>query len=74
MKVAGIVLILYQCVAVFGSFAEDIARNENIGSGFLTLFQGGAYGTGIAKLIGFFLPAIIGVILLVKANKKKKGQ
>ena len=72
MKIAGIVLIILQCVAIFGSLAQDVARNEKVGSGFLTMLQGGTYG--IAELIGFFLPAIIGVILLVKANKRKKSQ
>ena len=73
MKIAGIVLIVLQCVAIFGSFAQDAARNENMGSGFLSMLNGGsAYNIG--TLIGFFLPAIIGVILLIKANKREKSR
>ena len=58
MKIAGIILIVLQVVAVIGSFIGG--RNP---------FKG-----GIPELIGFFLLGIIGVILLIayyiKKNKK----
>jgi hypothetical protein len=58
MKKAGIVLLAIQALALFGSIV----------SGEITsVFSG-----NIAYLIGYFLPTIIGVILLVKASKKAK--
>ena len=35
-----------------------------------SIVNGNLLGMGIFELIGFFLPTIIGVILLVKAKKK----
>jgi len=62
MKIAGIILLVLQAVALFGSVV-----NGSIS----TMFSiSGGYAVG--RLLGYFLPAIIGVILLVKANKKKK--
>ena len=57
MKKAAIILFVLQAMAVFGN-----------------LTGGGAplYTMVLPELIGFFLPAIIGVILLVKHNKKNK--
>lgn len=60
MKVAGIILIILQVLALFGTIMGD-----GIGS----LFSG-----GIAYMIGYFLPAIIGIILLNKASKKKAAE
>ena len=54
MKIAGIILLVLQAVAVFG-----------------TISSGGAFPMNIAGLIGYFLPAIIGVFLLIKAGTKK---
>ncbi len=54
MKIAGIVLIVLQVLALIGGGIPAV---------------GGVYGLGY--LLGFFLPGIIGVILLVKAGKKK---
>ena len=58
MKVAGIMLIVLQIVAVIGSFIGG--RNP--------------FKTGLIELIGFFLMGIIGIILLIayyiKKNKK----
>ena len=58
MKIAGIILIILQIIAVIGSFIGG--RNP--------------FTVGIPELIGFFLIGIIGVILLivyyVKKNKK----
>ena len=58
MKIAGIMLIILQVLAVIGSFIGG--RNP--------------FRAGFLQLIGFFLLGIIGVILLivyyVKKNKK----
>lgn len=61
MKIIGIILLCLQAFAIFGG----IVNGSIIGmftSGFM----------GIFELIGFCLPAIIGLILIVKANKKAK--
>lgn len=59
MKIAGIVLLCLQAVALLGSIANgSLVRMTTSGA------------TGFTQLIGFCLPAIIGVILLVKAKKK----
>ena len=60
MKIAGIVLLCLQGVALLGSIANG---------SLLAMFTSGV--TGFAKLIGFCLPAIIGIILLMKAKKKE---
>lgn len=60
MKIAGIVLLCLQGVALLGSIASG---------SLLGMFTSGVMG--LVELIGFCLPAIIGVILLVKAKKKK---
>lgn len=57
MKKAAIILFVLQGLAVFG----------NLSGGGRPL-----YAMGIPELIGFFLPTIIGVILLNKHNKKNK--
>ncbi|MGN1195801.1 MAG: hypothetical protein ACI4SB_09980 [Acutalibacteraceae bacterium] len=55
MKVAGIILIVIQVIALFGSIAS------------------GAFATmGIVEMIGFFIPSIIGIILIVAAKKREK--
>lgn len=58
MKIAGIVLIALEVMALLGS-----------------AFSGGfsSLGSvrGIGNLIGFLLPGIIGVILLIVAKKKE---
>lgn len=58
MKILGIVLIILQLVGIFGAIS------------------GGEFGyiltRGVPYLFGYFLPAIIGIILLVKAPKKDK--
>lgn len=70
MRIAGIVLLVLQGLGIMGGFAGEALRNEPIGSGIMSMLLGGA--NGIAQLIGYFLPTIIGVILLVKANKRKQ--
>ncbi|MBR4309032.1 MAG: hypothetical protein IKT58_05505 [Oscillospiraceae bacterium] len=60
MKKAGIILVVLQVVALLGLAA---------GNGIDSVFNG-----GIAKTIGFFIPAIIGVILLYKAKKQEIQQ
>ncbi len=59
MKIAGIILIVLQVLAVLGGISTGEAPFLNI-SGAADIFA----------VLGYFLPAIIGVILLVKANKK----
>lgn len=61
MKIAGIILIVLQVLAVWGGISTGEAPFLNI--------PGAAH---IFEVLGYFLPAIIGVILLVKANKKGK--
>lgn len=55
MKIAGIVLLCLQAVALLGAIAN-----------------GSLIDMGFFEFIGFCLPAIIGIILLLKANKKAK--
>ena len=50
MKIAGIILIVLQIVAIMG---------------------GGIPTGGVAVLLGYFLPGILGVFLLVKSSNKK---
>ena len=57
MKKAAIILFVLQAMAILG----------NLSGGGRPL-----YAMVIPELIGFFLPAIIGVILLIKNNKKNK--
>ncbi len=61
MKKAAIVLFVLQAIGVFGGIVgkSDVFNINNI--------------YDITTLIGFFIPAIIGVILLVKAKKKEKN-
>lgn len=61
MKKIGIILLVLQVVALFGSVV-----NGSIGS----LFDL-SNAANIFKLLGYFLPAIIGIILIRKAGKKK---
>ncbi|MDO5399474.1 MAG: hypothetical protein Q4F17_00650 [Eubacteriales bacterium] len=58
MKVFGIILIVLQVVAV----TQGV---PGLGEGNIGL-------AGLAETLGFFLPGIIGVILIVRANSKKK--
>ncbi len=60
MKIAGIVLLCLQGVALLGSIANG---------SLLGMFTSGVMG--FVQLIGFCMPAVIGVILLMKAKKKK---
>ena len=59
MKTAGIVLLCLQGVALLGGIANGSLQN---------MLTSGVRGFG--NLIGFLLPTIIGVILLMKAKKK----
>lgn len=60
MKKAGIILLVLQVVAMLGGLVNgNLARMFSFSS-----------ATGVFELLGFFLPAIIGVILLIKAKKK----
>lgn len=63
MKVAGIVLIVLQIVAIIGGVSSCIANGGTSLSG----------GPGlIFELIGFSIFGIIGVILLIKDHNRKK--
>ena len=59
MKVAGVILLVLQAISLLGSVA-----NGDIGA----LFNFGRVRE-IGRLLGFFLPSIIGVVLLMKASK-----
>lgn len=59
MKIAGIVLLCLQGVALLGGIANG---------SLVAMFTSGVMG--FVKLIGFCLPAMIGTILLMKAKKK----
>ena len=63
MKKAGIVLIVIQILAVVSAIATDQFSEmfENCGSVY-----------GCAKLFGYFLIGIIGIILFIVGNKKDK--
>lgn len=59
MKIAGIVLLCLQGVALLGGIANG---------SLLAMFTSGVMG--FLQLIGFCLPTVIGVFLLIKAKKK----
>ena len=61
MKKAGIILIVLQVVALFGGF---VGGSISMPSDF--------YGVG--EFLGFCLPGIIGIVLLIKSKKKEKQQ
>lgn len=61
MKIAGIVLLCLQAVALLGGIANG---------SLVEMFTAGVMG--IVQFVGFCLPAIIGVILLLKAKKKSE--
>ena len=56
MKKVGIILLIFQAI----SLIPAIATGDNI------------FAYGIANLIGRFAFGIVGAILLIKSNKKKK--
>lgn len=58
MRKVAIALFVIQIVALFGGMASG-----NLAA----VFSGGVF-----KLLGYFLPCIIGMILYVKSNKKEK--
>ena len=62
MKTIGIILLVLQVLGLLGSMAS--------GEFFDLFVITGGYDAG--RLVGYFLPAIIGVILISKANKKKQ--
>lgn len=61
MKKAGIVLLVLQVLVVFGGLASGNS-----------VFAGVNGGADIFKLLGYFTPGIIGIILLAKAGKKSQ--
>lgn len=66
MKKAGIVLLVIQAVAVIAGFATHQSPITDL----FTSDEAGA--ALIGKLIGYFIPAIVGIILLRKAAKKER--
>lgn len=62
-KTVGIVLLCLQAVAILGSIANGELQN------LMQLFTAGPMG--IVEVLGFFLPAIIGAILLIVDYKKR---
>lgn len=69
MKIAAIVLFVLQALGILGGIVGG-------SSPILEFFSGIAAGTfsipGLAELIGYFSPTIIGIILLVVAKKRGK--
>lgn len=61
MKIAGIVLIILQIIALAGGALEDGGMSS--GGGLTRVFY----------MLGYFLPGIIGVILLIKGINKEKS-
>lgn len=60
MKKTGIILLFLQAFAIFGGVVNgSLARLFSFNSAY-----------AIFELLGFFLPTIIGVILLLRAKKK----
>lgn len=60
MKKAGIILLILQAFAIFGGVVNGNLERLFAFDGLPAIF----------KLLGFFLPAIIGIILLLRAKKK----
>lgn len=63
MKTAGWILIGFQIVAIIGGEMSGNSIFDRIDS-----------GADLIELIGFFLPAIIGAILLYQASEKEKEE
>lgn len=63
MKVIGIILLVLEALAIFGS----VVNGE-----FVSLFTPNSLPS-LLELLGFLLPAIIGIILLRKAAKKNNA-
>lgn len=61
MKITGIVLIVLQILGLAGGMLEE-SRMAPEGI------------AGIGYMLGFFLPGIIGVILLIKGIQKEKSK
>ena len=61
MKVIAYILFALQALSLYGNFSEN-------GADFLSVL----FGSGLPYLLGYFLPAIIGVILLSKHSKKQE--
>lgn len=63
-KIIGIVLLCLQAVSILGIVANGEVANLT------SYFTGGV--SGIFEMLGFFLPTIIGVVLLVLDHLRKK--
>lgn len=63
MKKAGIALVVIDIIGLLMAWVQGTLN-----------FSGAPIGTAITELIGFLLPGIIGVVLIVRANKKEKEQ
>ena len=62
-KIIGIVLLCLQAVSILGIVANGEIANLT------SYFTGGV--SGIFEMLGFFLPAIIGIVLIVLDHLKK---
>lgn len=60
MKTVGIILLCVQVMAFLGGIANGSVND---------MFTLG--GRGIGQLFGFYLPGIIGIVLIIKVKKKK---
>lgn len=63
MKKTGIALIILQILGLLGSIISNGSP--------IPLPDSGTF-LYVTELIGYFLPAIIGIILIIRANSKKK--
>ena len=67
MKIAAFILFGLQALSIFGSITS--------GQFFDILFGGFFYGVmGFSRTLGYFLPTIIGIVLLVRHEKKQNAK
>ena len=71
MKKAGIVFIVLQCFALIGGMETDSARRLVPGPYLRHLFTITGLSS-IAEIFGYFLPLIVGILLLVMAQNKSR--
>lgn len=64
MKIAGIVMVVFQALAVVGGFAIGHSVIDNV--------AGKSALGAVTYLIGYFLIGIIGIILIIKGSKKEE--
>ena len=78
MVAISITLFIFEIIALFGTIINDVQNNQAIGTGLLSMFPRPNsvmdFVALIGELIGYFLPTIIGIILLFIAHKRKMKQ